>query len=179
MNRNLTYFIGPELVLAVLSALVYWICARHNSGEGKDILVMEKIVMLLPFVVTPLVFLTIFVPGGRSWVWLGRAIILTYTMLLVCGGRAITGFGTGAKGQDAAFMLIIGFGTIAITVGATVAVTMILFETKPAFAEWYRNRKVLGSLLTVVSAAPIGLILGGAVLGIFCFVAFGYALFKR
>ena len=179
MNRNLTYFIGPEVVLALLSAGVFWFCARHNSGEGKDIQLMEKLVMLLPFVFTPIVFATIFVPGGKSWWWLGRAVIFTFIMLFVCGYRAIVGFGTGAKGQDGAFILIIMFGTIALALASAVAGSMILTETKPAFAEWFRNRRLLGSFLTLLSSIPIGIALVLVVTMVFSLFAFSYSLFKR
>jgi hypothetical protein len=179
MNRNLTYFIGPEVVLTALSVGVYWFCARHNSGEGKDILLMEKLVMLLPFIVTPVVFATVFVPGGKSWWWLGRAIVLTFIMLFICGGRAIVGFGTGAKGQDAAFILIIMFGSIAIGLATAIAGTLILMETKPAFAEWFRARRLLGSILALVSSVPIGFALGVIVtLGV-SFFALAYSAIKR
>ncbi len=179
MNRNLTYFIGPEIVLALFSAILFWFCARHNSGEGRDLLLMEKLVMLLPLILVPLVFATIFVPGARSWWWLGRAVVLTFVMLLVCGGRLISGFGTGAKGQDGAFFMIIMFGAVAIALATAVTGAMILAELKPGFGDWFRARKFLASFLTLLSAVPIGFILGVTVaLGFGAFIGF-YSAFKR
>ena len=160
MNRYLSYFIGPETVLLGLSVAVFWFCARHNSGEGTDILLLEKLVMALPFFVVPLAAATVFVPGAKSFLWLGRFVVLTYLTLAICAGRIITGFGTGAKGQDAAFMLVIGFGTVAIALATSVTGAMILAETKPTFGAWFRGHKILASLLTLLSAVPIGLVLG-------------------
>src|SRR5262245_30843854 len=114
MNRQLTYLFGPETVLAVLTAAIFWFCARHNSGEGRDVNIMEQLVVMLPLFVVPLVFATVLVPGAKNWWWLGRAIVFTYIMLGICAGRIITGFGTGAKWQDAAFILVILFGSISI-----------------------------------------------------------------
>jgi hypothetical protein len=179
MNRQLTYFIGPETTLAILSAAVFWICARHNSGECRDIAIMEKLVMSLPFLVVPIVFATLFVPGAKTWWWLGRTIPLTFLMLMICSGRIISGFGSGAKGQDAAFIMVIIFGTIAVSLAASVAAAMILSETRPAFADWFRGRKILGSFLTLLSAVPIGAVLGIIVtVGVAIFAA-AYSGLKR
>lgn len=179
MNRQLTYLIGPESVLTVLGVLLFWFCARHNSGQGRDVELMEKIVWLLPFLVVPCVFATVFVPGAKSWWWLGRAIVLTFVVLLVCGSRVITGFGSGAKGQDAAFIIIITFGTVVVSLASAVAGAMILAATKPAFGEWFRLRPVLGSTLTALAALPIGVVLGLAIMLVFGVFVFFSILFKR
>lgn len=160
MNRNLTYLIGPEVILAVFSTGVFWFCSRHASGEGRDVAIMEKLVMLLPWVVVPLVFATVWVPGGKSVWWLVRAVVLTYLMLVVCGGRIIGGFGPGARGQDAAFIIVLMFGTAAVALATSVTGAMILAEMKPAFARWFAARKVLASMLTLAAAVPIGAVLG-------------------
>ena len=179
MNRSLTYFIGPEIVLTALSLAVFWYCGRHNSGQGDDIRLMEKLVMLMPFVVVPLVFATIFVPGAKNWWWLGRAIGFTFVMLLICGGRVISGFGSGAKGQDAAFLILIMFGTLAVSVATAVTGAMILGETRPAFAEWFSGRRFLGTLLTLIASIPIGFVLGVSVTLISSCLAMAYSVIKR
>lgn len=179
MSRNLTYFLGPESVLTLLGAAVFWICARHNSGDGRDAALMEKLVMLLPFVVVPIVFATIFVPGAKNWWWLGRAIVLTFVMLSICAGRLIHGFGMGAKGQDAAFIMVITFGIVGVAFATTITGAMILAEAKPAFADWFRARKIIGSILLLLSSVPIGFALGIVVtLGIGIFAGI-YTSIKR
>lgn len=160
VSRSLSYFIGPESVLIALSLAVFWFCARHNSGEGRDILLLEKLVMTLPLFVVPIAAATVFVPGAKNFLWLGRFVVLTYLMLAICAGRIITGFGTGAKGQDAAFILVIVFGTVMIALATSVTGAMILAETRPAFAAWFRGHKIVASILTLLSAVPIGLVLG-------------------
>lgn len=37
MNRPLTQLLGPEAVLVMFTGLLFWFCARHNSGEGRDL----------------------------------------------------------------------------------------------------------------------------------------------
>lgn len=178
MNRSLTLWIGPETVLATLGAAVFWFCARHASGEGRDVALMEKLLMLLPWVVVPLAFATVCVPGGKSGWWLTRAIGFTYLMLIVCGCRIIAGFGSGARGQDAAFIIVLVFGTAAIALATSITGAMILAETKPAFAAWFGAHKFLGSLAALAAAIPIGFALGtAATVGTGAIAAF-YSAFK-
>lgn len=179
MNRPLSLLAGPELVLAILGALVFWFCARHNSGVGRDVDLMEKLVMMLPLLLVPPAFATILVPGAKAWWWLGRAVVFTYIILLVCAGRVIAGFGEGAKGQDAAFILVLAFGTALIAVGSTVSGAMILAETKPGFGAWFSARKVLGSFLTALAVVPVGFGLGVAATMAVTVVASIYAAVKR
>lgn len=117
MNRSLTYLLGPESIALVAGIGTWVVTARHTSGEGRDVDLLEACAMWLPFVVVPLVFLTAFAPGARNWIWVGRAILLSYLALGLCGARLIQGFGMGAKGQDAAFLMILIFGTALISVG--------------------------------------------------------------
>lgn len=160
MSRATSLFAGPELVLAVITAAVFWFCARHGSGEGRDVLLCEKLLMLLPLLIVPPAFATVLLPGAKSWWWLGRAIVFTYVFMLVGAGRLIAGFGTGAKGQDAAFILVLTFGTVLIAIGTVVTGALVLAENRPAFAAWFGARKVLGSFLTAVATVPIGFALG-------------------
>jgi hypothetical protein len=179
MNRSLTYVFGPEVVLLAFTGLTFWLCSRYPSGEGRDVLIMEKCVMLLPFVMVPPVFATVFVPGAKNWWWLGRAIILTYAVMCICAGKFIGGFGTGAKGQDAGFIMVIGFGTVFIAIGAAIAGAMILAEARPAFGAWFKAHRVIGSILTLFAAVPIGFALGvTAMVGIGIFAG-AYSSFRR
>ena len=179
MNRPVSLLAGPELVLAILGALIFWVCARHNSGVGRDVDLMEKLVMMLPLLIVPPAFATILLPDAKTWWWLGRAVVFTYIVLLVCAGRLIAGFGEGAKGQDAAFILVLAFGTALIAVGSTVSGAMILAETKPAFGAWFGARKVLGTVLTALAVVPVGFGLGLAATMAVALVASVYSAVKR
>lgn len=160
MNRSLTYALGPEGVLVLLSALLFWFCSRHNSGEGRDVALMEKLIWAIPFIITPISFSTILLPDAKNWWWLGRAIVFTYIAVMVCGYRLVEGLGSGAKGQDAALILLLTLGAFAIAIGTAVSGTMILSATKPAFAAWFRAHTILGPLITAVAVIPIGIVLG-------------------
>jgi hypothetical protein len=158
MNR--TYLIGPETALAVFTALLFLFCARHNSGAGRDVVIVEKLVWALPFILAPIAFATILAPGAKNWWWLGRAIGFTYIAIFVCGYRLIIGFGSGSKGQDAALILLVVTGSVAVAFATAVSGAMILTATKPAFANWFHAHKIVGSFLTLLSAVPIGFALG-------------------
>lgn len=160
MNRPLSLLAAPELVLALLTAVIFWVCARHNSGEGRDVALMERLLMLLPLLMVLPAFATVLVPHAKTWWWLGRAVVFTYVFLFVCAGRLITGYGTGAKGQDAAFIMVLIFSTVLIAIGATISAALILAENRPAFAAWFGARKFVASLLTVVAMVPVGFCLG-------------------
>lgn len=67
MNRPLTYLLGPEAALALFSALLFWFCSRHNSGEGRDVVIMEKLIWALPLVITPIAFAMILAPDAKNW----------------------------------------------------------------------------------------------------------------
>ena len=56
MDRPLTYLLGPEAALTLATIVLYLFCARHNSGEGRDVAIMEKIVWMLPFLLAPFAF---------------------------------------------------------------------------------------------------------------------------
>jgi len=179
MSRLPAFLLGPELVLAVLSAGVFWYCARHNSGEGRDTELMSRLVMLLPLLMVPAAFATVIVPGATTWGWLVRTIIFSYVCVLVCAGRAIAGFGMGPRGQDAAFIMALGFGTVLIAIGTAVTGAMILAGTRPAFAAWFGARKLLGSFLTALASLPIGIGLGLASTMTVALLASVYTAFKR
>lgn len=180
MNRPLTYLIGPETALTLFSVLLFWFCARHNSGAGRDVAIIEKLIWAIPFIVTPIAFATIFVPEAKNWWWLGRAIVFTFIAIFVCGYRLIHGLGSGSKGQDVALILLIVLASVAIALATAVTGAMILAATKSGFANWFQAHKFLGSFLTLLAAVPIGFILGITVT--FCstiLLAFYCEVFKR
>ena len=165
MNRWISFVLGPEVVLIAATAAVFAFCARHPSGEGRDLQAVERLAMLLPFVLVPLVFATVLVPGARNWGWLARTLVFTFVALGVCAGRTLSAFGTGAKGQDAGFIMILTLGVLLASLGTAAAGALILAETRPTFAAWFRAHPVLGVLLTLLSTVPIGLALGVVLTG--------------
>lgn len=160
MNKWLTYLIGPESVLVVIAIFMFSVAARHNSGEGEDIRLVEKLVMTLAFWVVPMAFATIAVPGARNWLWLARAVVFTSIILLVIATRLIAAFGTGAKGQDAAFIMVLIFGVSVMSICSAMTGALILAETRPAFAGWFRERWIIGITATALAALPIAVTLG-------------------
>ncbi len=160
MNRTLSIILSPEAVLVYITAAVFWFCSRHPSGEGRETEVLGHLVMLLPVLVVPVVFATVFVPGAKNWWWLGRTVFFTALALGVCANRIINGFGSGAKGQDVAIIWVLTFALILVPIGVAISGAMILAETRPAFATWFQARPVIGSLLTLLASVPIALVLG-------------------
>lgn len=160
MNRPLTYLLGPEAALTLATIVLYLFCARHNSGEGRDVAIMEKIVWMLPFLLAPFAFATILAPDAKNWWWLGRAILFTYVATFVCGFRVIDGFGSGSKGQDVAIILLVMTGSVAIGISTAITGSMILAATKPGFANWFHAHQILGSFLVALSVIPIAFVLG-------------------
>ncbi len=160
MNHPLTYLLGPEAVLVVFSALLFWFCSRHTSGAGRDLAIMEKLIWAIPFIITPMAFATILAPDAKNWWWLGRAIVFTYLAVMVCGYRLIEGLGSGSKGQDAALILLLVLSAVAIAIATAITGTMILAATKPGFANWFQAHKILGTILAALATIPIGIVLG-------------------
>lgn len=160
MYRPLTHLLGPESVLVLFSSLLFWFCSRHNSAEGRDLALMEKLIWAMPFILTPIAFSTILLPGAKSWWWLGRAVLFTYLAVMICGYRLIEGLGSGSKGQDVGLILLLVLGAVAIAIATAVTGAMILAATRPAFASWFHTHKLLGTLLTALATVPIGVVLG-------------------
>lgn len=173
MWRFLKLAVGPELVMALVVLGVYGVCAQHPSGEGRDLLLMEQMVWLVPPAAAALAFATILVPGAGGWGWLVRANLAAFVGAGTAVLRIIAGFGTGAKGQDAAFIMAMVLVVMVAALGTAIAGAVILVRGKGAFAAWFGKHPVLGSLLTLIAAIPIGLglglgtaTLGGVVLGV-------------
>lgn len=173
MHRFLTYVLGPEAVVLAFNLAVFAFCARHASGEGRDLQLMERGLMLLPPLVAAAAFLTGAVPGALQWGWLARAIAASFLGNAILAWRLIEGFGTGAKGQDAAYILALCSTGMMAGLGTAIASALILSRSHPGFATWFQARPILGSVLTLASAIPIGLGLllvaaftGGIALGV-------------
>lgn len=160
MNRPLTCLLGPEAALTLATIVLYLFCVRHNSGGGRDVILMEKLIWAIPFILTPIAFATIFAPDAKNWWWLGRAIGFSYLAIFVCGYRLICGLGSGSKGQDVAMILLVVLASVAIAIASSVTGALILAATKPGFANWFHAHKILGTLLTALATIPIGVVLG-------------------
>jgi hypothetical protein len=159
MKRPLSILLSPEAVLVLITAAVFWCCAHLPSGAGRDVEVLGRVVMFLPVLVVPVVFATVLAPGAKTWWRLGRAVIFTFVALAVCAWRIIEEFGAGPKGQDGAFIMMLVFALVMVSLGTAITGAMILGDTRPAFAAWFRARRVIGTLLTLLAALPIGFVL--------------------
>ncbi|MBI1354278.1 MAG: hypothetical protein GC160_08025 [Acidobacteria bacterium] len=173
MSRALSMLVGPEAVMAAVTAGVYVVCARHASGEGRDLRLMEQLSMLLPLLAVAAVFLTGLAPGAASWWWLGRAVAASFVGTAIFSYRIVEGFGEGAKGQDAAYMIgFLSAGAVS-AVGVAVFGALIRMGESPGFAAWFRMRPVTAWCLTLLASIPIGVALvmtlatvGGLALGL-------------
>ena len=145
--------------MLILCAWVWWLCRQHPSGEGHDVEVLERTLMLLPFCIVPLVFVTVFVPGAKTWPWLCRANIALMAGLMVCSYWLVCGFGSGSKGQDVGMIMVLTFGIILAGIGSTVAGAMILAEAKPAFALWFSTHRFFGVLAVAGTAIPVSFVM--------------------
>ncbi len=159
--------------MLLATAATYAVLAKHPSGEGRDLRLAEQMAMALPPLAAALAFLTFFAPGSRDWWWLGRAVAASFVGAGFIAVRCISAFGTGAKGQDAAFILVFVLTGTVVSVGSAVAAALIQADRHPAFADWFRARPVIGSFLTLLASVPIGIALffvvsltGGVVLGL-------------
>ncbi len=182
MNRPLTYLLGPESAMALFTALVFLFCARHYSYSSRDVDILNRLMWLLPVIAVPLAYATIFVPGAKSWWWLGRVNVAYFVALLVCSNKVVDGFkapGSGPSVGAYGIFAVLCFGLIFAALANAVAGALILAEHKPAFAEWFRARRFIGCLLTALAAIPIGAAMaavGGLIVGIHVFFI---TLFKR
>lgn len=172
MTRTFTWLLGPESVAAAVGAAVLGFCARHASGTGRDVDLMERLVVLLPLLVVVPVFLTALVPGAATWTWLARALVASFVVAGLLTLRVVEGFGSGAKGQDAAMIVSLCLTSMVAGTGSSIAGAMILAQRDAAFAAWFRARPVLASLLTLAASIPLGIallfvlcVVGGLLLG--------------
>lgn len=166
MNRWLTYLVGPESVLTGFTLLVYRFCARHASYSTRDVTVLERALWLLPFLAVALAYATFLVPGARSWGWLVRVNLALLVALGVGSVRIIDGFkapGTGPNGGAIGLLVVICLWILVGSLANGVSAAVLLADQKPAFAEWWRNHRILGGLLLVLAAFPIAAAMAFAV----------------
>ncbi|MFO1460742.1 MAG: hypothetical protein U1G08_15225 [Verrucomicrobiota bacterium] len=156
MNRSATWFLGPEVLLSALLAVIFGFCHRHGSGTGRDVDLAERFLMWLPFLAAPLAFSPLLLPSLRTWWGLGRILLALAVVLSVGSVKLIGAFGTGAKGQDAAFLMVLIFGTMLASVGTAVGGVVILAAERPAVHDWLRQHRLLGGFLTLLAAVPLG-----------------------
>lgn len=159
MNRSAVLLLGPEALLTGLLAVIFWFCHRHGSGTGRDVDLAERFLMWLPFLAVPLAFLTLMLPPMRSWWGLGRILFALAVALSLGAVKLIGAFGTGAKGQDAAFLMVLIFGTALAAVGTAIGGAVILAGERPAVHEWLRTHRLLGGCLTLLAAVPLGAVM--------------------
>ncbi|MFO1498365.1 MAG: hypothetical protein U1G07_08240 [Verrucomicrobiota bacterium] len=159
MTRLASYFLGPEVAAVACGIAVYWFCQHHHSGESRDVRLLEGLLWITPPVLTTAVFLTIFVPGAKSWAWLIRVNLAFLSSLCFCGYQIVASFGDGAKGQDVGFYLAIILGIILGSMANAITGGMVLAAQRPALAEWLRSHPFLGGLGVLLAALPIGVVL--------------------
>ena len=142
MNRITRLLLGPEMVLSAFSVAVFLFCSRHRSYGSDDVSALEILLLLLPFIAVPLAFATIYVPGAKTWIWLGRVNLALMATLTLCGYRIVMGFGapgSGPRGQDVGLLLVLSLGIAFSSLANAITGAMILRAQKPAAAEWFRT----------------------------------------
>ncbi len=153
---------APETIAAIAVAVVYGLCALHPNVDGKDVDFLEGMIWLLPPIVVPAVFATV-LDGTQSLRWLLRPTLASLAALMVSAFRTIQNFGSGARGQDAALIVVMTLGVVFVAVALSVSGAVILARQRPAFRDWFRRRRLLGSLLTLMAAIPVGFVVGAGV----------------
>jgi len=175
MNRPLTYLLGPEAAMALLTAGVFLFCSRHYSYSTRDVVILERLMWFLPVIAVPLAYATILVPGAKSWWWLARVNVALFVALLVCANKVVNGFvapGAGPSAGAYGIFVVLCFGLVFAALANAFAGALILAEITPAFAEWFRAHRFIGSLLTALAAVPIGAVTVagvGLLVGIYVF----------
>jgi len=182
MSRSVSLAAGPEAILAALTAAVFLFAARHMSYSAADVRMMERLVWLLPLVAVPLAFITFQWTGGKSWGWLVRANVAVLICLILCAYRIVDGFGapgSGPKGQDAGFILMVALGAGFSAIANAVCGSLILRAHYPAVAEWFRSHTIAGPIVTAFAALPILVLQSAATGAVVGFLAMVLVAFKR
>ncbi len=160
MFRNLSF--ATETVAAVSVAVVFALCALHPNTDDADVDFLEGLIWLLPVIVVPAVFATV-LGGTHSLGWLLRAGIASFVALVASALRIVENFGSGARGQDAAVIVVVTLGVVFVAFGTSFAGALILTRQRPALRDWFRRRRLVGALLVLMAAVPIGLVVGAGV----------------
>lgn len=163
MNRTLHLLLGPEVVMGLLTLIVFVFCRRHSSYSRHDVELLERCMWLLPVVAVLLAYSTILVPGAKSWLWLGRANVALLVAVMTCAMRIVDGFGapgSGPKGQDVGLLVVLSLSVVFGSLANSITGALILEAQSPKFAGWLQAHRFIGWTLTVLSAVPLGLALG-------------------
>lgn len=179
MNRALPLLLGPEAVMLAITLAMHVYCARHASGEGRDLRVMGVLIWSLPLLAVTAVYLTVLAPGAANAWWLARAALASLVGISLCSYRIVEGFGEGAKGQDAGYVFALLVGGIAMSLGTSICGAYVRTQTHPAFADWFRARPVLGCTLTLLAAIPIGAVIFGVTTAFGGFALGLWSAFRR
>ncbi|HEX2099155.1 MAG TPA: hypothetical protein VHF69_00745 [Candidatus Synoicihabitans sp.] len=158
MNRWPLIVFAPEVIVAGLTVVICWYCARHYTYSDSDVRSMERLLWLLPLLFVGAAFATFFVTGHRTWSWLLRANLAAAVGLGLVLLRAVGGLGapgSGPKGQEAAFILVIAFAMILGAVANTFAGALILRANRPTLDGWYVEHPLRALALTGVAAIPV------------------------
>ncbi len=173
MNRPLAYLLGPEAAMILLTALVFLFCARHYSYSSRDVAILNRFLWLIPLLAVALAYATAFVPGAKSWWWLGRVNVSVFVAITVCANKVVDGLvapGAGPGTGATAIFAVLCFGLVLAALANAFGGAYILAEHKPAFAQWYHAHRFLGYFLTLLAAIPIGAVMlaaGTLVVGIY------------
>ncbi len=182
MNRAVTFFIWPEVTVGLLTAAVFLFRARYNSYSDSDVRALERLLYLLPVLIVLAAFGGTYGSTSRTWLGLGRANVAAMVGLVICGYRVVSGFGapgSGPKGQDAGFILLVTLGLGLCTIANAIIGSLVLRAQKPAVAEWYRDHGAAGATLTALSMVPILLVQIAAIMVIASVAGMMSGLFKR
>lgn len=159
MNRVAGILFGPEVALALLTGAIYLFCVRHSSYGSEDVRAIERMIWLCPFLAVAVGFATYWLPGARTWWWMGRLNLSLLATLVVSALLLIDKLGkpgSGPHGQDGAFIVIVSFGVIFSAIGNSFLAASLLRAQRPGLDAWFQLRPVLGHVLTFLAAIPVG-----------------------
>lgn len=159
MPRGFSIVFSPELVVGLLTLAVFGFCAQHGSYSTRDVARLERLAWVLPLIAVSAVFATVLIPAHWNWLWLVRANLALFAGLSASAFRIVGGFGapgSGPKGQDAGFILILALGVILASFASSISAAWIQAAHQPAFAAWFREHRFLGTILVVLAAIPMG-----------------------
>ena len=176
MQRISIYLFSPEILLGLLNLGVILFCARHRTYSDSDVQALSCLAFLLPALAVLAGFALIFVPTPKTWGWLARANLETWATLLFCGFQIVSGFGapgSGPKGQDAGFILILSFGLCATALANAFSLSQIFRGSRTSWDTWLSSHPVAGFLAVGAGAVPVmfaQLLLFGVLVGVGSFV---------
>jgi hypothetical protein len=181
MSSILQQLLGPELAMTILVGVIWLVTAKATVGDPTVVHWAERAVWLMPIIAVALAFATLFWPHlgplvidePLSWWRLGRTALVSIVGPCIAVWFIVHLFGSGAHGQDAAFIITLLIAGVFTSLGIAIGGAAILADRHEAFAEWFRMRPIIGSALTLIAALPIGIVLffvtsfgGGMLIGL-------------